>query len=91
MRTLPHGKRLAVPPMHTDIPRTDRIMVFELILRGQIGLAWDLAVDLEETRLKKLRKNSSARIVSMVPGGRRLGAQGTHFIGENDLLECMAA
>lgn len=42
--------------MHADIPRADRIRVMEYVLRRQFGMAYDLAVDLEETRLDRLGK-----------------------------------
>ena len=53
---MPPGKRLAIPPMHRKIPRADRIRVLELVLRRLFGEAYDLACDLEENRLRALKK-----------------------------------
>ncbi|MCW2901710.1 MAG: hypothetical protein JWO67_3975 [Streptosporangiaceae bacterium] len=34
---------LAVPPMHPDLPSKVRVLIFEYVLRRQIGLAMDVA------------------------------------------------
>lgn len=36
---MPDGRRLAVPPMRPDLPGSIRTVIFEYVLRGQIGLA----------------------------------------------------
>lgn len=58
--------RLAVPPMHRDISRADRIKVMEYVLRRQFGLAWDMACDLEETRLHRLGKGTDPSIGALI-------------------------
>lgn len=50
---LPDGKRLAVPPMRKDVPHSERQRVLDLVARGQFGLAYDLACDLEEMHSRR--------------------------------------
>lgn len=65
--------RLAVPPMHPDIPRADRVKVLEYVLRRQFGMAYDLATDLEETRLDRIGKARANYIGALI--NVKFGAQ----------------
>lgn len=50
--------RLAIPKLHSDIRREDRIRVLELVLKGEGFAAYQLADSLEEGRLRAERQRA---------------------------------
>lgn len=50
MYPLPPGKKLAVPPMHPDVPADVRAKVLDFIERRLFVDAWNLAEDAEDER-----------------------------------------
>lgn len=68
------GRRLAVPPMHPDIPRPVRVQVYELVLRRLFGEAYDLAASAEDARLD--RAGTFASISSLMSKTPHKNARG---------------
>lgn len=56
MYPLPPGKRLAVPPMHPDVPADVRAKVLDFIERRMFVEAVNLAEDAEYQRCKREEK-----------------------------------
>lgn len=68
-------RRLAVPPMHPDIPRATRVEVYELVLRRLFGEAYDLAAFAEDARLDRGRRFASiSSIMAQTPHRNARGA-----------------
>jgi hypothetical protein len=57
MYPLPPGKKLAVPPMHPDIPWQVQLQVLDFIERRMFVEAVNLAEDAEDDRCRREFKN----------------------------------